>query len=89
MSFHPSFLVGATVTHNQIVDEFKCGNMGGMRRSHTTNTLVIISDHTKSLYDDKWYGNEMHYTGMGKTGDQALTSQNRTSGEKRISPKTN
>ena len=81
MRFHPSFSVGTTVTHDQIVEEFKCGNMGGMRRSHATNTLVIISDHTKSLYDDKWYGNELHYTGMGKTGDQTLTSQNRTLAE--------
>lgn len=28
-----------------IVDTFKCGNMGGMRRSKTTNTLVIVSDY--------------------------------------------
>ena len=42
---------------------------------------IIISDHTKSLYDDKWYGDTLHYTGMGKTGDQTLTSQNRTLAE--------
>lgn len=47
--------------------------MGGMRRSTTTGTLVIISDHTKGLYDDKWYGDELHYTGMGKNGDQIIT----------------
>ena len=40
--------------------------MGGMRRSKTTGTLVIISDHTKGLYDDKWYGHELHCIGMGK-----------------------
>lgn len=34
--------------------------MGGMRRSKTTGTLVILSDHTKGLYDDKWYGDEFH-----------------------------
>ena len=55
--------------------------MGGMRRSKRTNTLIIISDHTKALYDDKWYGDVLHYTGMGKTGDQTLTSQNRTLAE--------
>lgn len=56
--------------------------MGGMRRSTTTGTLVIISDHTKGLYDDKWYGDELHYTGMGKNGDQIITgNQNKTLAE--------
>jgi 5-methylcytosine-specific restriction protein A len=81
MGFIPLFPVGATVTHQELCSEFKCGNMGGMRRSHATNTLVIISDPTKALYDDKWYGNELHYTGMGKSGDQTLSSQNRTLAE--------
>ncbi len=79
MSFIPSFKIGNTVTHNQIIDEFQCGNMGGMRRSKTTNTLVLISDHTKGLYDDKWYNDILHYTGMGKIGDQDINfSQNKT-----------
>ena len=81
MSFRPPFAVGDTVTHPEICTAFQCGNMGGMRRSKRTNTLIIISDHTKSLYDDKWYGDTLHYTGMGKTGDQTLTSQNRTLAE--------
>jgi len=81
MGFIPSFSVGATVTHQELCSEFKCGNMGGMRRSHATNTLVIISDPTKALYDDIWYGNELHYTGMGKSGNQTLSSQNRTLAE--------
>ena len=81
MGFTPSFPIGSVVTHQQLQTEFQCGNMGGMRRSHATNTLVIISDHTKSLYDDKWYGNELHYTGMGKNGDQKMASQNRTLAE--------
>ena len=82
MSFVPSFSVGSVITNQQIQKEFQCGNMGGMRRSHATNTLVIISDHTKSLYDDKWFDNVLHYTGMGKTGDQVLEgNQNRTLAE--------
>ena len=33
-------------------------------------------------YDEKWYGDEFHYTGMGKVGDQSVTfSQNRTLNE--------
>lgn len=55
--------------------------MGGMRRSKLTGTLVLISDHTQ-MYDDKWFGDELHYTGMGKNGDQKLTfMQNKTLAE--------
>ena len=49
MSFRPPFAVGDTVTHPEICTAFQCGNMGGMHRSKRTNTLIIISDHTKSL----------------------------------------
>lgn len=79
MAFVAPFRIGETVTNAQIVETFKVGNMGGMRRSKKTNTLVIICDHTKGLYDDKWYGDVLHYTGMGKVGDQTLSgNQNGT-----------
>jgi len=81
MSNFCTFTVGETYSNKDIVDMFKCGNMGGMRRSHTTNSLVLISDHTKGLYDDKWVNDVLHYTGMGKVGDQTLSSQNRTLAE--------
>ena len=52
--------------------------MGGMRRSKARNCLVIICDHTK-MYDDKWKDGVLHYTGMGKNGDQVLSgNQNGT-----------
>ena len=80
--FIPPFQVGDIVTNAMITTTFVVGNMGGMRRSKATGTLVIISDHTKGLYDDKWYGQELHYTGMGKNGDQVLQgNQNRTLAE--------
>ncbi len=79
MSFNPSFVKGHTYSNDEISSEFKCGNMGGMRRSRNTNSLILISDHTKGLYDDKWYGDILHYTGMGKTGNQSLDfMQNKT-----------
>lgn len=79
MAFIPSFKIGSAVTHQELYKEFQCANIGGMRRAKATNTLVIISDHTKGLYDDKWYGDTLHYTGMGKIGDQVLDgNQNRT-----------
>lgn len=74
--------LGQAITNDELRTIFICGNMGGMRRSKTTNSLVIISDHTKGLYEDKWFGDTLHYTGMGKKGDQDINaSQNRTLNE--------
>ena len=42
MAFDPGLKIGQILKNADIVDTFKCGNMGGMRRSKTTNTLVII-----------------------------------------------
>lgn len=79
MSFNQELKVGDIISNKKLMNIFKCGNMGGMRRSRTTNTLVIISDHTKSLYKDKWIGDVLHYTGMGMKGDQSLDfAQNKT-----------
>ena len=72
MSFNPNLQIGQIITNHQLVNIFQCGNMGGMRRSHATNTLVIVSDYTKGLYHDKWIGGILHYTGMGKIGDQDI-----------------
>lgn len=77
--FNPGFSIGQIIKNADIVDTFKCGNMGGMRRSKTTNTLVIVSDYTKGIYHDKWIGGVLHYTGMGKSGDQDINwAQNAT-----------
>lgn len=58
--FTPPFKVGTIVTNDEITKVYRVGNMGGMRRSKTTGTLVVLSGHTKGLYDDKWYGDEFH-----------------------------
>lgn len=82
MAFKPPFEVGAVVSNAVMTEAFKVGNMGGMRRSKTTGTLVLISDNTKGLYSDKWNDGVLHYTGMGKIGDQALDkTQNKTLAE--------
>lgn len=72
MAFNPGLKIGQILKNADVVDTFKCGNMGGMRRSKTTNTLVIVSDYTKGIYHDKWIGGVLHYTGMGKSGDQDI-----------------
>lgn len=79
MSFNTGLNVGDEITNNELVKIFKCGNMSGMRRSKKTNTLVLVSDETKGLYKDVWKNGVLHYTGMGKIGDQDLEKdQNRT-----------
>lgn len=77
--FDSGLKIGETLKNSDIVEKFKCGNMGGMRRSKTTDTLVIVSDYTKGIYHDKWIGGVLHYTGMGKNGDQDINwAQNAT-----------
>ena len=43
MAFDPGLRIGQILKNADVVDTFKWGNMGGMRRSRTTNTLVIVS----------------------------------------------
>jgi len=73
---------GEVLTNAEISRRFAVGNMGGMRRSKERKLLVLISDPFKGLYQDRWEGSVLHYTGMGPIGEQSLTySQNRTLSE--------
>lgn len=75
---------GTKLNNTELCEVFGCSPQGGMRRSHKTNTLVIVSNHIKSIYDDRWVGDVLHYTGMGSKGDQSLTfQQNKTLAESR------
>jgi 5-methylcytosine-specific restriction protein A len=67
---------GMVITNDQLTEAFSVGNAGGMRWSSHSGCLVIIADHTKGLYDDRWDGDTLYYTGMGKRGHQTLTGQN-------------
>lgn len=78
ISFKPDVEIGSTLSNDDLHAIFGVANMGGMRRSKKNNLLLIISDHTKSFYEDKWVGNTLYYTGMGKFGDQKLAGQNET-----------
>lgn len=69
---------GTILDNNGLRDYFLCSPQGGMRRSKKTNTLIIVSNHVESIYEDRWIGDELHYTGMGQVGDQGLINQNRT-----------
>jgi hypothetical protein len=62
---------GDALTNKEISHRFAVGNMGGMRRSTKLNLLVLISDPFKGLYQDRWHGEVLHYTGMGKRATRA------------------
>ena len=73
---------GDELTNEEIRRRFAVGTMGGMRRSKKRKLLVLISDPFKGLYQDRWDGEVLHYTGMGPTGERVLTyAQNRTLAE--------
>lgn len=74
------FIIGNIYSNNEIASTFKCSNMGGMRRSISTNSLVLIAKHVNPLYDDQWTEEGiLNYTGMGTIGDQKITfGQNKT-----------
>lgn len=77
--FEPQLRIGEEISNDVLSNTFGCSIRGGMRRSHETNTLVLISNHVESVYDDRWEGEVLHYTGMGLTGDQSLDfAQNQT-----------
>lgn len=74
------FVIGNIYSNNEIANAFKCSNMGGMRRSIATNSLVLIAKHVNPLYDDQWTEDGiLNYTGMGTVGDQSVSfGQNKT-----------
>lgn len=74
--------IGMKIDNNTLCNIFKCSPQGGMRRSKSTNTLVLISNRITSTYTDNWDGDILLYTGMGQKGDQNLTfAQNKTLAE--------
>ena len=74
--------IGNHYNNDDICNTFLCAPQGGMRRSHKTNTLVLVANHTKSLYEDEWKLDTMNYAGMGSKGDQSLEfAQNKTLSE--------
>ena len=76
-----SLKIGTELDNAELKAIFKCSPQGGMRRSHETNTLVIVSNLIKSIYKDRHdeETSTLYYTGMGTTGDQSLSfAQNKT-----------
>jgi 5-methylcytosine-specific restriction protein A len=79
MLFDPAINPGTSIDNARLCEIFQCSPQGGMRRSTKTGTLVLVSNHVESIYNDRWLGDVLHYTGMGGKGDQSLTfMQNKT-----------
>lgn len=77
--------IGQKLTNKELSEVFGCGVSGGMRRAKKTNSLIIISSHVESIYEDRWDGDILLYTGMGLNGDQSLDfNQNKTLNESPI-----
>ncbi len=73
---------GSILKNKDLRKIFQCGLQGGMRRSHRTNSLILVSDHTRGIYKDRWEDSILYYTGMGLRGDQSISfSQNKTLAE--------
>lgn len=82
MTFQHNLTAGDVISNSELTEIFKCSTQGGTRRSHQTNSLVIISNHTKAIYEDRWVSDILYYTGMGLEGDQSLDhAQNKTLNE--------
>lgn len=82
MLSNDTLIIGHKYTNQQLYEAYCCGNSGGMRRAKKTNSLIIISSHVASIYEDRWDGDVLLYTGMGLNGDQSLDSnQNKTLNE--------
>jgi 5-methylcytosine-specific restriction protein A len=77
-------VIGKEYSNDDIIQIFRVGIMGGMRRSNTRNALVLISFHSgiDRLYGDYWKDDILYYTGMGQIGDQDIDdAQNKTLAE--------
>lgn len=81
--FTPNLNIGDTINNQELASLFKVNPQQGMRRSLKNNCLVLVSDHTKGLYEDKWKGNIIHYTGMGDGNQSFSYKQNKTVYESR------
>ncbi|MDF4393411.1 restriction endonuclease [Vibrio parahaemolyticus] len=76
---------GTKLDNAALCECFGCSPQGGMRRAHKTNSLVLISNHVKSIYDDRWDNDVLLYTGMGTKLNQSLEfAQNKTLAESPI-----
>ena len=70
---------GSVIDNDTLREFFRCSSAGTMRRSQSTGSLVLVSDHTRPGCSDQWIGKTFHFTGMGLSGEPGLSfNQNKT-----------
>ena len=67
-----SLKYGQKLSTDEVTYIFKCTLQGGMNKSNKTNSLVLVFNHIKYSYNNRWDDDIIHYTGMGQKGDQSL-----------------
>lgn len=67
-----SLKYGQKLSTDEVTSIFKCTLQGGMNKSNKTNSLVLVFNHIKYSYNNRWDNDIIHYTGMGQKGDQSL-----------------
>jgi len=77
MGFKPDIRPDDELTAAELTATFQCQQGKGMRCSKSTNSLVLVVDHTHkhaaSIYADEWdEAGVLHYRGTGLRGDQSL-----------------
>ena len=77
MQFDPGLSIGDVLTFRVLQEKFECGNAGGILPSNKNKAIVIVSNHIKGIYSDRWEGDILHYTGAGQEGDQKLVGNNK------------
>jgi 5-methylcytosine-specific restriction enzyme A len=70
---------GDVIDNNTLMAIFRCSSQGAMRRSPGTNSLVLVSDHTRPACEDRWIGRTFHFTGRELSGEPGFSfNQNKT-----------
>lgn len=69
--------IGDKLENKDIAEAFACSNQGGIRKSTKTNTIVCLAKFTDCLYKHKKDGDTVLFTGMGKSGNQVISRQNK------------
>ena len=77
MRFDPGLQAGDVLTFKALRKKFDCGNAGGILPSNKNKAVVIVSNHIKGIYSDRWEDDILHYTGAGQEGDQKLIGNNK------------
>lgn len=67
--------IGDFLSNSELSEKFTVSIMGGMRFSTENNILVLITKIHDNPYPDRWEGNKLYYTGMGRKGDQSIDFQ--------------